>query len=87
MVELEKNPRRYAFTPNEIGYEAGAKTVRGGRGQGGRGSGPRVFGAAQQIIPTLTSLYRRGLIYRTAREDGRSGGAYTLTAAGREADA
>ena len=71
-----------AHTPNQIGYQAGAKRVEGsGRGNG-RGSGHRVFGPAQQIIPTLTSLRKRGLIGLTSRPDGWSGTAYYLTDAG-----
>lgn len=76
---------RWAWSPNEIGMEIGTKTITGsGRGNG-RGSGHRVFGAAQQIIPTLTSLdYRhRGLISSTRRDDGMSGSAFRLTPTGR----
>lgn len=85
MRELEKQDRRYAYSPNEIGAQAGAKRVTAsGRGNG-RGSGHRVFGPAQQIIRTLTSLRDRGLIASTSRDDGLSGTAYRRTKAGREA--
>lgn len=70
-------------TPNEIGAQAGAKPVTGG-GRPGRGRGHRTFGNAQQIIPVLTSLRKRGLIEFGYRRDGRSGTAYSLTAAGRD---
>ena len=37
---------------------------------------------AQQIIPVLTSLRRRGLIRGVRRDDGASGSAFVLTAVG-----
>jgi len=76
---------RKPLTPNQIGYRAGAKQVFGTGSGSGRGSGHRAFGAAQQIIPVLTSLRRRGLIAMTSRPDGMSGTAYFLTEAGERA--
>lgn len=67
------------LTPNTIGYRAGAKQVFGSGSGAGRGSGYRAFGPAQQIIPVLTSLRKRGLIGFGYRPDGLSGSAYSLT--------
>lgn len=77
--ELDELDDGWRHTPNQIGARAGAKTVTGSGAGWGRGSGYRVFGLAQQIIPTLTSLRRRELIGVTSRDDGRSGTAYYLT--------
>jgi hypothetical protein len=66
-------------TPATIAREAGFDKVVGGRGEGGRGRGHRVFNPAQRIIPALTGLRRRGMIRDTRRRDGMSGVAYDFT--------
>jgi hypothetical protein len=71
------------MTGNEIGLAVNAKTIRGGRGQGGRGRGARTFGPAQQVIPVLTALRKRGLTTHAARPDGMSGTADRITDEGR----
>lgn len=69
--------------PNSIGSlvrraerERGAARVRSLSHEG------KQMGEGSMIAPALTSLVRRGLLRRTARPDGRSGGAYVLTAEG-----
>jgi len=73
-----------AMAPNNIGSAVGAKRVQGGRGLGGRGKGHRSFGLAQQIIPPLNGLKKRGLVVVHRRADGRSGSEYSLTGRGRQ---
>lgn len=73
------------LSPNTIGYRIGVAPVSGGRGQGGRGRGHRVFGPAQRIIFPLNRLRELGLIDFAPREDGKSGTAYYITTAGKDA--
>jgi len=71
--------REQAQTPAQIAHGIGMTPVHGGRGQGGRGKGHRVFNPAQRIISSLTSLHRQGLIDQVQRPDGLSGVAYWAT--------
>lgn len=73
---LRANPG--AHPPSKIAKALELSAPTGGRGQGGRGKGFRVFNPAQRLIFPLTSLRDRGFIEQTRREDGFSGVAYRL---------
>jgi hypothetical protein len=74
LLARDPNP----MTGNELGLAVRAARVRRG---GGTWSGYQ--GPAQRIIPVITSLRRRGLIWHVRRPDGLSGTADVLTEAGR----
>lgn len=74
-----------SWPPSHIAAGIGKQPVHGGRGQGGRGKGHRVFNPAHRIISSLTGLRKRGLVTWGQRHDGYSGTAYRLTEEGRDA--
>jgi hypothetical protein len=79
---LEDSRGGLAYTPNQIGIEMGQPKGRYTRS----GSSPthaRLPSEGSGISAVLKALTARGLIESTIRDDGWSGVAYRLTAAGR----
>lgn len=72
-----------SFTPNQIGYYMEVPLPRSGNH--GTGNVARQMAVATRVTPALTGLRSRGLVTFGRRPDGRSGTAYQLTDAGREA--
>jgi len=77
----ERTEHNYGMAPARIGLAIGADAITGG-GHPGVGRGHRVFSPAQQIIPVLTGLRRRGLIVMAERRNEPWGVAYRLTIEG-----
>ena len=70
------------ITCNQIGHSLGFS--HGMYGDRYSHTGKRM-GAANRVNFAVTALERRGLVCYALRPDGLSGGAYEITAAGREA--
>jgi hypothetical protein len=82
----EKRGEGLAFTPNEIAVTMGLDGPRRhGRFNNGKGNWTGHMAPAQRIISTLKAVDSRGLVSYSTRRDGRSGSAYALSRAGREA--
>lgn len=71
-----------SMTPNQIGWSMRRFGVVVPQPLSHNG---RVMGPGSMIVPTLRALMKRGWIANTWRQDGRSGTAYIITEAGREA--
>jgi hypothetical protein len=78
----DQRPGRWAFSPNEIGYEMGQPEGRRARMSNvhSRSSSP-----GSGFSSVLRGLQSRGLIAWSNRDDGWSGIAYRITDAGRDA--
>jgi hypothetical protein len=74
----------FALTPNRIAIDMGLDNEVRRLGKGS-GSWTGYMGPAQRIIFPLNALHNRGYVGRRRRPGGRSGTAYGITNAGRDA--